>query len=115
MKRAKKFDYDVGFCKTPVHSRFQPGTSGNPKGRPKGSENYLTKFNRLLEEKIEVIENGRRKKISKAEALMKAFVNRALKGDVKAAQQAWAMMRLLDEKAPRQPFVIVFDEADRNA
>jgi hypothetical protein len=31
--------YDVGFGKPPLHSRFKPGQSGNPKGRPKGSRN----------------------------------------------------------------------------
>ncbi len=28
-------DYEVGYGKPPAHSRFQPGRSGNPKGRPK--------------------------------------------------------------------------------
>jgi len=31
--------YDVGFGKPPVRSRFVPGQSGNPRGRPKGSRN----------------------------------------------------------------------------
>ncbi len=32
-------DYDVGYGKPPAAGRFQPGTSGNPKGRPRGSKN----------------------------------------------------------------------------
>ena len=29
--------YEVGYAKPPKATRFQPGKSGNPKGRPKGS------------------------------------------------------------------------------
>lgn len=28
--------YDVGYAKPPVGTRFKPGQSGNPKGRPRG-------------------------------------------------------------------------------
>ncbi len=31
-------DYDIGYGKPPARSRFQQGTSGNPKGRPKKPE-----------------------------------------------------------------------------
>src|SRR3954463_7458412 len=31
--------YEVGYGKPPVERRFQPGRSGNPNGRPKGSRN----------------------------------------------------------------------------
>jgi hypothetical protein len=32
-------EYDVGYGKPPAHSRFKPGNSANPRGRPKGSKN----------------------------------------------------------------------------
>jgi len=31
--------YAVGYRKPPTQSRFTPGRSGNPKGRPKGARN----------------------------------------------------------------------------
>jgi len=31
--------YEVGYAKPPTDSRFKPGQSGNPRGRPKGSKN----------------------------------------------------------------------------
>jgi hypothetical protein len=35
-------DYAVGYRRPPLHSRFQPGVSGNPPGRPKGAANLKT-------------------------------------------------------------------------
>ena len=34
----------IGYRKPPMHSRFKPGTSGNPSGRPLGSPNKLPSF-----------------------------------------------------------------------
>lgn len=31
--------YEVGYAKPPANTRFKPGQSGNPRGRPKGSKN----------------------------------------------------------------------------
>lgn len=34
--------YEVGYGKPPKHGQFAPGTSGNPKGRPRGSKNFAS-------------------------------------------------------------------------
>lgn len=38
-RRPESSDYDVGYGKPPGGTRFKPGQSGNPRGRPKGSKN----------------------------------------------------------------------------
>ncbi|MDR7102891.1 DUF5681 domain-containing protein [Croceicoccus sp. BE223] len=48
--------YTVGYCKPPIHTRFPPGQSGNPRGRKKGSRGLKTdlhaELNRIVEVKI---------------------------------------------------------------
>ena len=96
-------DYEVGYGKPPRHTRFQPGVSGNPRGRPKGTNNLKTDLTEELGENIVIREGDRSQKISEQRALLKSVVNRAIKGDVRAISIALStMMRLLDtgEGAP---------------
>ncbi len=85
----------VGYKNPPVHTRFQPGQSGNPSGRAKGSQNFKTLFNKILNEKIAVREGSDVKKVSKAEAILRTVVVGALKGDVRHA----AMLMKFAEQA----------------
>ena len=68
----------------PEHTRFQPGRSGNPKGRPKGRIGRVALLRRILEERVEIREGDRVRKMSKFEAMHYTMVHKALKGDAKA-------------------------------
>jgi hypothetical protein len=78
-------DDKVGYRKPPTRTRFQPGVSGNPAGRRKGSVNLKTDLRSELSERIHVREGERSLKISKQRAMLKAMVAKALKGDARAA------------------------------
>lgn len=74
----------AGYGKPPLHSRFKPGCSGNPKGRPKGATSFSAKLERELNGTIAVVENGTRRRLKKIDAVIKQVVTKALKGDHKA-------------------------------
>src|SRR5882757_2516966 len=73
----------IGYGCPPEHSRFKRGQSGNPSGRAKGSQNFKTLFNKILNEEISLREGSDVKKLSKAEAIVRGVVIGALKGDIR--------------------------------
>jgi hypothetical protein len=86
MKGTTEDDYEIGYGKPPRQSRFQKGHSGNRKGRPRGSKNSATLMMEALQEPVIISENGRRKKITKQQAIVKQIVNKAASGDYRSIQ-----------------------------
>jgi hypothetical protein len=99
--------YEVGYRKPPVESRFKPGQSGNPKGRPKGARNKLPA---LQEERlktliiaeayrtIKVSEGKRQVTIPMAQAVIRAVAVNAARGQLRA-QQLFAQLVAETERA----------------
>jgi hypothetical protein len=77
-------NYMVGFKRPPKHTRYAKGQSGNPNGRPKGSQNLATILEKACRERIRVTINGKTRSISKFEAAMLQLANKAAAGDLKA-------------------------------
>jgi hypothetical protein len=84
-------EYQVGYRKPPQATRFKPGQSGNPKGRPKGSLNLATDLSTELGELITVREGGAARRVSKQRALIKSLMAKALQGDVRATTAVLAL------------------------
>jgi len=79
----EKKDYLVGFKKPPASGKFKKGSSGNPKGRPKGANNFRTYLDLELKESINITENGEHKRVPKSQAAAKKYANMAVMGDPK--------------------------------
>jgi hypothetical protein len=102
-------EYDVGYCRPPVHTRFK---KGHPKrgGRRKGQRNARTAFEGILNEKIILREGKRRRSLSKRDAIYLRITNDALSGNDKAQSKFIALMRAHDliglplEETDPQPF-----------
>ena len=80
-------DYPVGYGKPPPSTRFQPGHSGNPRGRPTRKPTLAERVQREARRLIEVVEEGARHRITREDALAKRLLQQALKGDARATQQ----------------------------
>ncbi len=91
-------DDKTGYGNPPKHTRFKPGQSGNPKGRPKGTKNLETDLEEEMRELIVVREGGNVKTVSKQRAMLKSLTANAVHGDSRAADIVINMMyRLLHE------------------
>jgi Family of unknown function (DUF5681) len=95
-------EYSVGYGRPPIHSRYKPGRSGNPEGRPKGSCNVKTDLKKVYTDKIVIHESGKKRHVSRLNALLLRQWERAIRGDERAAQAAIANAKALG----------VFDETE---
>ena len=104
-------DYAIGYGRPPLRTRFQSGRSGNPKGRPKGSKNFSTLIAEELAQPVVLTENGKRKRMSKRQALAKQLTNRALSNDLKAASLVIDHARR-SEESPEGPATIYVERPE---
>jgi hypothetical protein len=78
-------DYPVGYGKPPLASRFKRGTSGNAKGRPKGSKNLKTLIRDAMTASISIQEGAKTKRVSRIEGVVLRQLQKALMGSDQAA------------------------------
>jgi Family of unknown function (DUF5681) len=77
-------DYAVGYRRPPKATRFQPGRSGNPRGRPKGRRTIGAMLQEIIQQKVAVTENGKTRRMSTLEVIFRRLVNDAMRNDARA-------------------------------
>ena len=98
--KRRKGDYVVGKYRPPVHTRWQPGQSGNPSGRRKGRLNVKTELKELLRKKITIRDGETERKLSLPAANIVAHGFKGAKGDVRSTAlylNTLTQMGLLEE------------------
>jgi hypothetical protein len=74
----------IGRGNPPKHTQFPKGTSGNLRGRPRGSKNLRTLVLEAADHPITVEIDGKQRKISTLQATTLQLANKAAKGDAKS-------------------------------
>jgi Family of unknown function (DUF5681) len=76
--------YEIGKGRPPVDTRWKPGQSGNPRGRPKGSKCFAELIKASLNQSVKIQIGGRIRSVSKRQAIAEMIVRDAVRGDAKA-------------------------------
>jgi hypothetical protein len=84
MKHNSDTKCDVGYGRPPKQHQFQPGTSGNPSGRPKGARSFKTDLRDELGEVILIKEGNSTIEVTKQRAVIKTLLRMAVAGDPRA-------------------------------
>jgi hypothetical protein len=109
-----KNPYTVGYGKPPLGSRFKPGRSGNAKGRPKGRKNFDTMLQEILNEPVTIREGDTVRRVPRMEAVSRAFILSAMKGNPKAYTTLVDIARQYSEAPPSDGprFRVIFPDHD---
>jgi Family of unknown function (DUF5681) len=89
--------YQVGPGRPPLHTRFKKGQSGNPGGRSTKSLPALLAD--ALNETVVVTIDGRRRTVTKREAIVTQMVDKSANADLRATKMLLDMMKDVEHRA----------------
>ena len=100
-------DYLVGYGRPPKTTRFQPGVSGNPRGRPKGAKSVGALLNSILAQRIAVTEGSRSRRMTTLEVMLRRLVNDAVRSEPRAMK---LLLSLLERYGATQDTPVRIDD-----
>jgi hypothetical protein len=100
----------TGYKHPPTHTRFRPGRSGNPGGRPKRRPSFRAT---LLAELAETMPgNDRQGAQTKLRALIKTLVNAAIAGDARAQALLVSALARIGDVEDNEPDELTSDDRE---
>lgn len=91
-------EHDVGYGKPPEETRFKPGQSGNPKGRPKGAKGFRSIVREALSTGVTVHRDGATENVSAMEALILKLLTKGMAGEPRAMDKLIELARAYDDE-----------------
>jgi hypothetical protein len=84
-------NYEVGFRRPPIATRFKPGNVANKKGRPKKKRTVGQIIEGALATKVTVVENGQPKTMTAEEVIIRKLTLDAASGDKRSIQTLFSL------------------------
>lgn len=88
-------DERIGYRRPPSATRFQPGRSGNPKGRPKRTPSFIED---VIDELNRPHRLNTRETVTRQRAIAIALVAKAIEGDTRAVGVLMRFMTNVEER-----------------
>jgi len=118
--RSNEREYEVGYGKPPVTTRFKKGQSGNPSGRSKKITQDLQPgkiLQAIDNEELFVNVDGRRMRMLKAEIYFRQLFTKAIRSDLTAARLLAKMAKKYfgpEAEGPGQARFIIVPDGERS-
>ena len=86
--------YAVGYGRPPKETRFKPGETGNPRGRPRRTPSIEESLRTVIEEKVSIVdENGKSQRVTVLEAACRGLAMKAVGGDSTAVKSLFELIQ----------------------
>jgi Family of unknown function (DUF5681) len=96
-------DYEIGYKKPPVATRFKKGNRANPRGRPRGSKDLATLLERALDAAADADAGAKPGRLTKRELVVARLVERSAGADLAATKLLFELLRRTDAAAVARP------------